>query len=214
MGREPLLLALICGYTVPKLSAMVWSAPRWLCNARGGTGHHELWRLTRACRWLVAHAVGGTWQPAQTYETIIDPLNGESFIEVPLKSAEEVRPFVASLQKCPKSGVHNPFKNVHRSVKLLAACTQIPPDECRGTVAVFVWVSIQSCGGGVGVVAVRYVHLGAVSHAAAAKLQREDVADFFAKLIQRVSPTSYKEARKEVTVTAKFLENFSGDQVP
>ena len=63
-------------------------------------------------------------------------------------------------------------------------------------------------------VAVRYVHLGAVSHAAAAKLQREDVADFFAKLIQRVSPKSYKEARKEVTVTAKFLENFSGDQVP
>ena len=39
------------------------------------------------------------------------------------------------------------------------------------------------------------------------------VADFFAKLIQRVAPKSYQQAFGEVYVTGKFLENFSGDQV-
>ncbi|KAK6123242.1 hypothetical protein DH2020_043015 [Rehmannia glutinosa] len=40
-----------------------------------------------------------------------------------------------------------------------------------------------------------------------------DVSDFFAKLIQRVSPKSYQQALGEVYVTQKFLENFCGDQV-
>lgn len=39
------------------------------------------------------------------------------------------------------------------------------------------------------------------------------VADFFARLIQRVSPKSYQQALGEVQVTQKFLENFCGDQV-
>ena len=40
-----------------------------------------------------------------------------------------------------------------------------------------------------------------------------EVSDFFAKLVQRVSPKSYQQAFAEVYVTGKFLENFSGDQV-
>ncbi|MFS7954863.1 putative L-glutamate gamma-semialdehyde dehydrogenase [Helianthus anomalus] len=40
-----------------------------------------------------------------------------------------------------------------------------------------------------------------------------EVSDFFAKLIQRVSPKSYQQALREVYVTGKFLENFSRDQV-
>jgi hypothetical protein len=39
------------------------------------------------------------------------------------------------------------------------------------------------------------------------------VLDFFAKLIQRVSPKSYQQALAEVQVSQKFLENFCGDQV-
>ena len=39
------------------------------------------------------------------------------------------------------------------------------------------------------------------------------VSDFFAKLIQRVSPKSYQQALAEVQVSQKFLENFCGDQV-
>jgi 1-pyrroline-5-carboxylate dehydrogenase len=40
-----------------------------------------------------------------------------------------------------------------------------------------------------------------------------EVEDFFTKLIQRVVPKSDIQARAEVTVTRKMIENFSGDQV-
>lgn len=39
------------------------------------------------------------------------------------------------------------------------------------------------------------------------------VVDFFANLVKRVSPKSYTQALAEVTVTRRFLENFSGDSV-
>ncbi|PWA41274.1 aldehyde/histidinol dehydrogenase [Artemisia annua] len=39
------------------------------------------------------------------------------------------------------------------------------------------------------------------------------VSDFFAKLVQRVSPKSYEQTFAEVYVKGKFLENFAGDQV-
>jgi hypothetical protein len=39
------------------------------------------------------------------------------------------------------------------------------------------------------------------------------VESFFARLIQRVSPRSFAQAVGEVSVTQKFLEIFSGDQV-
>jgi 1-pyrroline-5-carboxylate dehydrogenase len=59
----------------------------------------------------------------------------------------------------------------------------------------------------------RYLLYGDVSAKAAEALRSPDVAEFFARLIQRVSPKSEAQARAEVTVTQKFLENFSGDQV-
>ncbi|KAL0587412.1 hypothetical protein ABG067_003031 [Albugo candida] len=39
------------------------------------------------------------------------------------------------------------------------------------------------------------------------------VADFFTRLIQRVSPKSYTQAETGVIVTEKFFENSGGDQV-
>lgn len=44
-------------------------------------------------------------------------------------------------------------------------------------------------------------------------LRDPQVADFFTRLIQRVSPKSYMQAETEVIVTEKFTENFGGDQV-
>ena len=42
---------------------------------------------------------------------------------------------------------------------------------------------------------------------------QSQVADYFARLVQRVAPKHYAQAMAEVTVTRLFLENFSGDQV-
>lgn len=39
------------------------------------------------------------------------------------------------------------------------------------------------------------------------------VEDYFTKLVQRVAPKHDAQARAEVVVTRRFLENFSGDQV-
>lgn len=59
----------------------------------------------------------------------------------------------------------------------------------------------------------RYLLYGNVSRNAAAELLKPEVADHFARLIQRVAPKSYPQAEAEVSVTRIFLENFSGDQV-
>uniref|UniRef100_M4B5F0 Aldehyde dehydrogenase domain-containing protein n=1 Tax=Hyaloperonospora arabidopsidis (strain Emoy2) TaxID=559515 RepID=M4B5F0_HYAAE len=59
----------------------------------------------------------------------------------------------------------------------------------------------------------RYILYGQVCAKAGAMFREEKVADYFAKLVQRTSPKSYYQARNEVRVTGKFLENFSGDQV-
>eukprot|EP00201_Polytomella_parva_P008797 CAMPEP_0175053254 /NCGR_PEP_ID=MMETSP0052_2-20121109/8819_1 /TAXON_ID=51329 ORGANISM="Polytomella parva, Strain SAG 63-3" /NCGR_SAMPLE_ID=MMETSP0052_2 /ASSEMBLY_ACC=CAM_ASM_000194 /LENGTH=508 /DNA_ID=CAMNT_0016317761 /DNA_START=232 /DNA_END=1755 /DNA_ORIENTATION=+ len=59
----------------------------------------------------------------------------------------------------------------------------------------------------------RYVMYGGVSKRVAQELGRPEVSDFFARLIQRVAPKSYKQAAGEVAVTRAFFENFSGDQV-
>ncbi|KAL8141940.1 hypothetical protein V2J09_014972 [Rumex salicifolius] len=59
----------------------------------------------------------------------------------------------------------------------------------------------------------RYLLYGDITAKAARLLGQPEVTNFFARLIQRVSPKSYQQAQGEVVVTQKFLENFSGDQV-
>ncbi|XP_010678575.2 probable aldehyde dehydrogenase [Beta vulgaris subsp. vulgaris] len=120
----------------------------------------------------VHNLVQGKWIQSSSWSTIVDPLNGEPFIKVAEVDKSEIKPFVDSLSKCPKHGLHNPFKSPER-----------------------------------------YLLYGDISTKAAHMLLQPQVSDFFARLIQRVSPKSYQQALGEVSVTQKFLENFSGDQV-
>jgi 1-pyrroline-5-carboxylate dehydrogenase len=59
----------------------------------------------------------------------------------------------------------------------------------------------------------RYVRYGDITFKAAEQLRKPEVLDYFAALIQRVSPKSYQQAVGEVTITRQFLDNFGGDQV-
>ena len=52
------------------------------------------------------------------YQTLPDPMKGDDFMQVPLTSVEELKPFVDSLQSVPKTGLHNPWKNPERYVEL------------------------------------------------------------------------------------------------
>ena len=114
--------------------------------------------------------VGGEWLSDSNTMSVVDPLNGQRFIEMP--DTQDIAPFVVGLKSCPKTGLHNPLKNVER-----------------------------------------YLELGRVCAKAAALMADKDVADFFARLIQRVMPKSWAQCVGEVTVTRVFLENFSGDGV-
>jgi len=62
----------------------------------------------------VFNLVDGKWSRTEKYTEIVDPLNGEKFLNVPDTKEKELELFVRSAKLCPKSGLHNPFKNVQR----------------------------------------------------------------------------------------------------
>jgi len=59
----------------------------------------------------------------------------------------------------------------------------------------------------------RYPMYGQISEKLADFLRSGEGERYFTRLIQRVMPKDTEQCRGEVTVTATFLENFSGDQV-
>jgi len=66
----------------------------------------------------VLNLVQGKWTGSSKWNTILDPLNGESFIKVAEIDEPGIKPFVESLSKCPKHGLHNPFKAPERYLML------------------------------------------------------------------------------------------------
>nr|AMJ39521.1 aldehyde dehydrogenase 12A1 [Bixa orellana] len=62
----------------------------------------------------VYNFVQGKWTGSSRWNTLVDPLNGEPFIKVAEVDETGVKPFVESLSKCPKHGLHNPFKAPER----------------------------------------------------------------------------------------------------
>ena len=62
----------------------------------------------------VKNLLGGAWASDSSTEHVVDPLNGEIFMKVPLSKGSVLDSYVTSLNSCPKSGLHNPFKNPER----------------------------------------------------------------------------------------------------
>jgi 1-pyrroline-5-carboxylate dehydrogenase len=58
--------------------------------------------------------VGGRWQRTERYAELINPINGKPGLRYPDTHTNELEPFLAGLRSCPKSGLHNPFKNMER----------------------------------------------------------------------------------------------------
>ena len=58
--------------------------------------------------------VGGQWTDTATQHEVLDPLNGEAFCLVPDTQSSEIGPFVQRMKDCPRTGLHNPMKNVER----------------------------------------------------------------------------------------------------
>lgn len=74
-------------------------------------------------RGVVQNLVGGKWAAApQVRDDIPDPLFGGQFLDVP--DTTELAPFIAGLNSCPKTGLHNPLKNTDRYVHLGSVCAK------------------------------------------------------------------------------------------
>lgn len=58
--------------------------------------------------------VHGEWVKGAKNEPIVDPMNGEVFLNMPATQSSELEPFVTSMRSCPKHGLHNPLKAVER----------------------------------------------------------------------------------------------------
>ena len=63
---------------------------------------------------LLKNFLDGEWVKAKSVKKIVSPLTGESIILMPDTKEDELKPFIDSLAKCPKYGLHNPLRNVER----------------------------------------------------------------------------------------------------
>ena len=71
----------------------------------------------------LANLVAGEWQTGSVFrDDIVDPLTGTAFLSIP--DTTDLAPFIAGLENCPKSGLHNPLKNNDRYVHLGRVCAK------------------------------------------------------------------------------------------
>ena len=69
------------------------------------------------CSYAVPNCVGGNWTMASKSIEIPHPLDKDApypIFTIPDTQVDELQPFIESLRKVPKSGMHNPLKNPHR----------------------------------------------------------------------------------------------------
>ena len=79
--------------------------------------------MTAAQPGAVRNLLRGEWLHADRVRTDLpDPLSGGDFLQVP--DTQDCAPFIESLQACPKTGLHNPFKNPERYVQLGDVCAR------------------------------------------------------------------------------------------
>ena len=71
----------------------------------------------------VCNLLKGKWVQGEVFrKDIPDPMSGENFLNVP--DTTEYSEFINNLDSCPKSGLHNPLKNVERYLMLGKVCAK------------------------------------------------------------------------------------------
>lgn len=69
--------------------------------------------------------VQGEWKSTAQQKEIVDPLTGKVMLTQPDTQINETQPFIDDLKSCPKSGLHNPFKNKERYLMLGEVCRKL-----------------------------------------------------------------------------------------
>ncbi|MFQ5609611.1 MAG: aldehyde dehydrogenase family protein [Woeseiaceae bacterium] len=79
--------------------------------------------MTSSAPGIAQNLAAGQWEPADgVRDDIVDPLHGGRFLDIP--DTSDLSPFAAGLMSCPKTGLHNPFKNTERYVHLGGVCAK------------------------------------------------------------------------------------------
>jgi len=150
--------------SAPRASRAMSFVPSWATA--------DPWTMSAATPAVGKNLCGGVWSETKATQNIIDPLNGETIVVVPSTATDEIGPFVERMANCPRTGLHNPLRNVER-----------------------------------------YNMLGEVMARGAQELGKPEVNEYFAKLIQRLVPKSWAQSVGEPTITRKWMESYSCDQV-
>jgi 1-pyrroline-5-carboxylate dehydrogenase len=66
----------------------------------------------------IENLLEGEWSRVANPKVLVDPMNGKTMLyRHDVSDEAEIDRFVQDLNSCPRSGLHNPFKNVHRYVE-------------------------------------------------------------------------------------------------
>ncbi|GKY91179.1 hypothetical protein MPSEU_000090600 [Mayamaea pseudoterrestris] len=98
--------------------------------------------------YLVPNLVNGEWKTdCQKIIDIIHPLekNKPPIFRICDVQEDEIKPFVESLRKVPKSGLHNPIKDSHRYVEYGEISRRAGDALCQPNVAEFFTQLIRAC---------------------------------------------------------------------
>lgn len=72
----------------------------------------------RATKNRLNNFVESEWRGTEKYADLINPVSGVPMLQYPDTQPDEFESFLAGLQSCPKSGLHNPFKSTGRYLML------------------------------------------------------------------------------------------------
>lgn len=79
--------------------------------------------MSKSSPGVVKNLASGKWDEVVEFrDDIVDPLNGDLFLRVP--DTKDFSPYLAGLDSCPKSGLHNPLKSPDRYVHLGRVCAR------------------------------------------------------------------------------------------
>ena len=93
--------------------------------------------------YTVQNLVNGKWKDTKEYVTLVDPMNGEKFMKVPQAAGAELEEIIESTKQCPKSGLHNPFKNPERYVMYGDLCFKMAAEMRKPEVETYLSKLVQ-----------------------------------------------------------------------
>jgi 1-pyrroline-5-carboxylate dehydrogenase len=76
-------------------------------------------------QYKLSNFINGEWRKTAKYEEFPDPLRGGKFMDVPLTEKPEMTDIIQSMRSCPRSGLHNPFKNIDRYLLYGQICRKV-----------------------------------------------------------------------------------------